>query len=87
MRQPDRFEKMVEKLDKTAAGLVNNHGLVYPLDVVSLLRRQHAAYVRLVEKAMGHRMGAYVMLEDPGKMWISRTDLLAAFTRYRKERR
>ena len=83
MKQPDRFERIVEKLDKTAAGF-NNHGLVYPLDVVSLLRRQHAAYVRLVKQAMGHRMGVYMLLEDPGKMWISRTNLLAAFTRYRK---
>jgi len=83
MRKPDRFERMVEKMDKTAAGF-NNHGLVYPLDAVSLLRRQHAAYVRLVEKEMGHRLGMYVMLEDPGGRWISRADLLAAFTRYRK---
>jgi len=76
MKQPDRFEKMVERVRWSDPDI--------PIMMAMLLRRQHAAYVRLVEKAMGHRMGAYVMLEDPGKMWISRTDLLAAFTRYRK---
>jgi len=79
----DRFEKMVDRATSGDPGMKN--GLLLGHDeVVALLRLQHAAYVRLVKKAMGHRMGAYVMLEDPGKMWISRTDLLAAFTRYRK---
>jgi len=76
MRKPDRFEKMVERVRWSDPDI--------PIRMAMLLRRQHAAYVRLVKQAMGHRMGAYVMFEDPGKMWISRTDLLAAFTRYRK---
>jgi len=79
---PDRFTQMVEACTEQAEELIGPY--VEPGRVVALLRRQHAAYVRLVEKAMGHHMGAYVMLEDPGKMWISRTDLLAAFTRYRQ---
>jgi len=78
MRKPDRFEKMVEKLDKTAAGFINNHGLVYPLDVVSLLRRQHRAYVRIVKRIVG-----FGIPEFEGNT-ISRREVLAAFARYRK---
>ena len=77
MKQPDKFEQMVDTV-LTCDFMVGKY------DAIALLRRQHRAYVRLVKQAMGHRMWAYVMLEDPGKMWISRTDLLAAFTRYRK---
>ena len=76
----DRFEQQAKR-ELATPWVLNQPRLAM------LLRRQHAAYVRLVKQAMGHRMGAYVMLEDPGKMWISRTDLLAAFTRYRKVKR
>ena len=73
----DRFETIAEKELKQP--WVLNHARL-----AMLLRRQHTALVRLVKQAMGHRMGAYVMLEDPGKMWISRTDLLAALARFKK---
>jgi len=76
----DRFEQQAKR-ELATPWVLNQPRLAM------LLRREHNAYVRLVKQAMGHRMGAYVMLEDPGKMWISRTDLLAAFTRYRKVKR
>ena len=83
MKQPDRFEKMVDRATSGDPGMKNGLRLGHD-EVVAVLCRQHAAYVRMVKKAMGHRLGSYLMLEDPGMMWISRTDLLAAFTRYRK---
>jgi len=80
MKKMDRFEKIVEQQVRQDVRIAS----IDQASAVKLLRRQHAAYVRMVKRAMGHRMGAYVMLEDPGKMWISRTDLLAALAQYRK---
>jgi len=73
----DRFEQQAKR-ELATPWVLNQPRLAM------LLRREHTALVRLVKQAMGHRMGAYVMLEDPGKMWISRTDLLAALARFKK---
>ena len=83
MKKMDQFEKMVNRCVGNPDNGPSRMGITNA-GAATLLRRQHAAYVRLVEKAMGHRLGMYVMLEDPGRMWISRTDLLAAFARYKK---
>ena len=83
MKKMDQFEKMVNRCVGNPDNGPSRMGITNA-GAATLLRRQHAVYVQLVEKAMGHRMGVYVMIEDRKKEWISRTDLLAAFTRYRK---
>jgi hypothetical protein len=80
----------VEKLEKTAAGF-NNHGLVYPLDVVELLRRQHAAYVRmvLVARLRARKAAVASVLARKTPDWQDAkievlNDLLTALARYKR---
>jgi hypothetical protein len=81
MTQPDRFKQMVEKVESVVG--VSSEGrdtcAVYSREVVTLLRRQHAAYVRLV-----HRIGDDVESGESATSVIDK--LLAAMARHKKGR-
>jgi hypothetical protein len=84
MTQPDRFKQMVEKVESVVG--VSSEGrdtcAVYSRDVVTLLRRQHAACVRMVKSKYpafdsdAYRRGYSTAL----------TDVLRAMASYKKGR-
>ena len=78
MKQPDRFEKMVERVRWSDPDI--------PIMMAMLLRRQHAAYVRMVKKMPCIYADASGIC---GSHWqrsckLSRGQLLDAFARYKK---
>lgn len=72
MKQPDRFERMVEKVQRTDDWGIDN---VSSHDVIKLLRCQHATIVQRVK-----RMPTCNDMD----VWISKRELLAAMEQYRK---
>ena len=88
MRKPDRFEKMVMKAESVVD--VSGYGIdtcaVYSREVIKLLRRQHAAYVRMVKKMPCLYADASGICGRPAPRIckLSRGQLLDAFTRYKK---
>jgi len=76
MRQPDKFEQIVRNAVR-GQGTTNSRWYLHPEDAAKLLRKQHAAYVRMVKRAANAN----------GDLGLSRSmklDLLAAFDRYKK---
>jgi hypothetical protein len=65
--RPDRFDKMADRMTYTRATLARN--------IAKLLRRQHAAYVRMVRQQT-------ILAGEV----IDRGVLLAAFDRYKKRK-
>lgn len=57
-RKPDRFERMVEKLSNNTLDGTAMTIRTGKAEIVKLLRRQHRAYVRMVEKRMKERVGS-----------------------------
>jgi hypothetical protein len=75
--KPDRFEQMVQ----------HEMALLPPYrkrGVIKLLRRQHAAMVRLVKRQKGYQQGVYIMLPHPDGAWLKYTDVLGALAQYKK---
>ena len=93
MKKPDRFDRMMERVQSVVD--VSSDGrdtcAVHSRDVVTLLRRQHAAYVRLV-KAERDRMkpGAFSVTNhrvDGDRLGGHKRacdDILAALVAYKK---
>ncbi len=52
MKQPDKFERMVEKIWQNGNEASGDCWNFSPSDVSKLLRRQHAAYVRMVRSML-----------------------------------
>lgn len=61
MKKPDRFERQVEKLPMSYNGFPST---VRRADVAPLLRRQHAAFVRLVRREIATRTAEIRAIDD-----------------------
>ncbi len=61
-RKPDRFERMVNKhfgiITSGNPVLADIANAIYREEAIKLLRRQHRAYVRMVEKRMKERVAS-----------------------------
>jgi hypothetical protein len=85
MRKPDRFDTLID-------GHEDLHQLEgwQKVEIKGLLRRQHAAYVRLVKRLPRWKVDAPPDSEDVGHItddegnWLSRDELITALARYRK---
>ena len=83
MKQPDRFDKMVEA--QRLGFSLKGTAILRCDDAVKLLRRQHAAYVRLVEKMPCNYADANGFCGvNKGGCSLNRGNLLAAFARYKE---
>ena len=88
MKKPDRYEQMVREVE-VAARLNAGHAHVHPMVAVDLLRRQHAAYVRMVKKmrCVFAREGGVCVNQGGCSACVGnayREELLAAFARYKE---
>lgn len=80
----DRFEKMVER--NYELNRVMDHDGVWKRETADLLRKEHAAVRRMVEKQQRYRQGSDQMYPDRLNQseFISAKDLLAALDRRAK---
>jgi len=90
MKKPDRFEQIVEAFvkKKPAQSYLDGPAMLRR-DAAVLLRRQHAAYVKLLTDVAGSDAHAWAggqvaMIGHAQGAWIKRTDALAALARYKK---
>lgn len=85
MKQPDLFERMAEQeYEKWLNGDMSQRGWLQVAE--RCLKRQHAAYVRIVKREagiFGKRYESCSIPFDKGYA-IACADILAAFARYRK---
>ena len=81
----DRFEKMVDRATSGDPGMKNGLRLGHD-EVVAVLCRQHAAYVRMVKKMPCLYADASGICGRPAPRIckLSRGQLLDAFARYKK---
>jgi len=88
--KPDRFEQMVDRATSGDPGMKNGLRLGHD-EIVQLLLRQHAAYVRMIHRLRLHaRKAAFAtVLAKKRPDWHDAKievldDLLDAFARYKK---
>ena len=80
MKHPDRFEQAV------AQEQAKHHRALLAVEMIGLLRRQHAAYVRMVKRQNNWKVRPIkgYCIGQHNIDWISRDGLLAAFAKYKR---
>jgi len=81
-KQPDRFARMVER--RRLGYSVGGAAVLRCDDVEKLLRRQHAAYVKMVKQTVCAYANGPCEAKDPKTCVINRAELLTRFKAYRK---